>query len=148
VGLDRPGGGLGVQRVGLAAPAPGGPVGAVDLDHDLPMAAQKAGQGGAEGAGALDAPGVGLAEALRPVQQLGVAGRRGGDAGGVQAPAEGVLGDGDVDVGVGIDPNGDLGGCWLWHRGDGRPPCGVGMDGTHRPGGRTRLRWVCGDRLL
>jgi hypothetical protein len=23
-----------------------------------------------------------------------------------------------------------------------------GIDGTHRPGGRTRLRWVCGDRLL
>ena len=43
-----------------------------------------------------------MAKAPGPAQQLGVAGGRGRHAGGVQAPAEGVLGDGDVDLGVGI----------------------------------------------
>ena len=54
-GLDRPGGGLSVDRVGLALAAAGGPVGAVDLEHDLIRLAQEAGQPCAVGAGALDA---------------------------------------------------------------------------------------------
>jgi hypothetical protein len=147
LGLDRAGGRLSVQRIRLATPAPRRPVGAVDLHHHLAVGAQEPGQPGPEAAGALDAPGVDLAQALRPGQQLGVAGQGGRHAGGVQAPPEAVGGHRDVDVGVGIDANRDLGGRWLCHRvlAASLP---VVVDGTHRPGGRTRLRWVCGDRLL
>ncbi len=53
-GLHRPCGGLGVQRVGLAVAAPSGPVGPVDLEHDLACCGKEAGKSGAVGAGALD----------------------------------------------------------------------------------------------
>jgi len=42
--------------------APGLTVGPVDLQHDLAVGGKEAGQGGAVGAGALHAPGDGLAE--------------------------------------------------------------------------------------
>jgi hypothetical protein len=66
VGLGRAGGGLGIQRIGLATPAPRRPVGAVDLDHDLTLGAQEASQPSPEAAGALDPPGLELAETLGP----------------------------------------------------------------------------------
>jgi hypothetical protein len=56
LGLDSAGRGLGVQGIGLSLPMPGSPVGAVDLDHDLALGTEKAGQGGAEAAGAFDPP--------------------------------------------------------------------------------------------
>ena len=60
LGLDRAGGGLGVQGVGLAPSAPRLAVGAVDLDHDLAEAVQKSSQPSPEAAGALDPPGLDL----------------------------------------------------------------------------------------
>ena len=57
-GLDRAGGGLGIGRVGLAAAA-GLAVGSVDLDHDLAVGGQEAGQGGTVGAGAVHAQAMG-----------------------------------------------------------------------------------------
>ena len=58
-GLDRPGGGLGIERIGLARASPGRPVGAVDLDHDLAVGGQEAGQPSAVAAGALHPPATG-----------------------------------------------------------------------------------------
>jgi hypothetical protein len=146
--LDGSGGGLGVQGVGLTAPAAGLSVRAVDLDHDLAVAMQEARQPSPEAARTFDPPALDLAQALRPAKQLGIAGRSGRNADRVHAPPEAVFGDRDVDLGVGVDPDGDPRRRRLCHGGDGRLPFCGGMDGTHRPGGRTRLRWVCGDRLL
>ena len=108
-GLHRPGGGLGVEGVGLAVAAPGLAVGPVDLQDGLAVGGEEAGQGGAVGAGALHAPGDGLAEPARPGEQVVVAGGGGGDLDGVDAAAELVVGVGDVDVQVGVDPDGDPG---------------------------------------
>jgi hypothetical protein len=106
-GLHRAGGGLGVQRVGLASPAAGGPVGAVDLQHDLACLVQEAGQGGPIAAGALDAEGLDVAESSRPGKQVLIARRRGRDADVAKTSAELVFGVGDVDVAVGVDPDRD-----------------------------------------
>ena len=46
---------------------------------------------------------------MSPGQQLGVAGAGGGDLDGGQPPAELVAGGGDVEILVGVDPDGDLG---------------------------------------
>ncbi|MFL5513237.1 MAG: hypothetical protein ACJ8CN_12510 [Gemmatimonadales bacterium] len=88
------------------------------------------------------------AEPAGPGEQVLIAGGRGGDAAGADLAAELVVGMGDVQVQVGVDPHGDPRRRRLCPGGDGRLPFCGGMDGTHRPGGRTRLRWVCGDRLL
>ena len=88
-------------------PAAGRPVGPVDLEHDLALIAKEAGQGGAVAAGALHTPGVDLAEPPGLGEQVPVAGGGGRDADHGQAAAECVLGVGDVDVQVGIDPDGD-----------------------------------------
>jgi hypothetical protein len=50
--LDRSGGGLGIEGIGLALAASGGPVWPVDLDHDLAVGGQEPGQGSAVAAGA------------------------------------------------------------------------------------------------
>jgi hypothetical protein len=136
MGLDGSGGDLGVQRVGLAAPAPGLAVGTVDLDHDLAVTVQEARQPSPEAAGTFDPPALDLAQALGPAQQLGIAGRSGRDADGVQAPTKAVVGHRDVDLGVGIDPDRDLRGRWLCHGGDGRLLSVVGWTApTGRAGG-------------
>jgi len=140
--LDRAGGGLGVDRVGLAVAAAGGAVGAVDLQHGLALGGKEAGQGGAVGAGALYAPGVDLAEPPRPGEQVLVAGGGGGDADGGHAAAELVLGVGDMDVEVGVDPDGELPGCGVCHAGDGRLLSFAGRGVARAPAGRTALRWV------
>jgi Winged helix-turn helix len=88
----------------LPRPAAGGPVGSVDLQHDLACLVQEAGQGGPVAAGALDAEGLDVAESLCPGKQVLVARRRGRDADGAKTSAELVFGVGDVDVAVGVDP--------------------------------------------
>jgi hypothetical protein len=77
-GLHRTGGGLGVDRIGLAMAAAGGPVGPVDLHDPLPVRVQEAGQLGAVATGALDTERLDLAQRASPAQQLGVAGAGGG----------------------------------------------------------------------
>jgi len=96
-----------ILTVGLAAAAAGLAVGPVDLEHDLAVGDQEAGQGGAVAAGALHTPGVDLAEPPGPGEQVPVAGGGGRDADRGQAAAECVLGVGDVDVQMGVDPDGD-----------------------------------------
>ncbi len=87
--------------------AAGGAVRPVDLDHDLVVGVQKAGQAGAVGAGAFHAPRLDLAESAGPGEKGLIAVRGGWDAGGGHAPAELVVGMGDVDVEVRVDPDRD-----------------------------------------
>jgi hypothetical protein len=84
--------------------AAGGAVGPVDLDHDLAVGVQEAGQAGTVGAGAFHAPCLDLAESAGPGEQGLVAVRGGRDAGGGHAPAELIACVGDVDVEVGSTP--------------------------------------------
>jgi hypothetical protein len=70
-------GGVGVA---LAAPAAGGPVGAVDLDNPDVLRGEIAGQGGAVGPGALDPNAQQDPEPAQPGQQGPVPGRGGGVA--------------------------------------------------------------------
>src|SRR6266540_2940486 len=127
--------------VPLAAPAAGGPVGAVDLQDPLPVRGQEAGQSGAVAAGAFHTPGLDLAERAGPAQQLGVAGAGGLDLGGGQPPAELVSGRGNMQVLVGVDPDGDAWRLGICH--GGRAILSIRRDGwSHRPGGRTALRRV------
>src|SRR5512132_3718355 len=118
-----------------AAAAAGGPVGSVDLEHDLTRLAQVAGQPCAVGAGTLHAPGLDLAESPRPRQQGSVAGWGGGDADGVQAATELVLGVGDVDVAVGVDPDSDAWRLGVCDGGDGHLPPAPCLGGWHAPAG-------------
>jgi hypothetical protein len=71
VGLGSPSGGIGVQGIGLALSTPSGPVGAVDLDHDLAVRTQKAGQAAPK----LPVPSIPQTSTgpNRVAQQLGVA---------------------------------------------------------------------------
>ena len=102
-----PGRGDGVDGVGLAVAA-GGPVGAVDLDHGQPAATQVAAQRGAVGAGAFH-PGAGQdAEAASPGQQLPVSGGGSGERRVGELRAQGGDDRGDVNVGVGVDPQDNL----------------------------------------
>jgi hypothetical protein len=71
----RAGGGLGVDRVGLAVAAPGGLVGLVDLGHLDALGVQVAGQRGAVGAGALNPGPPERAEGAGPGGELVVAPR-------------------------------------------------------------------------
>jgi hypothetical protein len=140
-GLHRAGGRLGVGRVGLAAVAAGGPVGPVDLQDDLAVGGEEAGQGGAVGAGAFHPPGVDdLAEPARPDEQVLIAGGSGGGAAGVDAAAQLVVGVGDVQVEVSVDPDGDrLDGNGVCHAGDGRLLSLAGQGMARAPAGRTAL---------
>ena len=76
-GLRGPGGADGIERVGLALPAPVLAVGAVDLDDPDTGGGDVAGQAGAIAAGALDTDQADRPEPAQPAQQPGVAGRGG-----------------------------------------------------------------------
>jgi hypothetical protein len=78
-GEDGPGGFDGVERVGLAAAAPGLAVGAVDLEDLDPGGLQEPAQPDAVGAGALNPDPGELSEAGQPGVQVLVAGGCGGE---------------------------------------------------------------------
>jgi hypothetical protein len=109
-----PGGGLGVDRVGLAAASAGRPVGAVDLEHDLAVGMQEAQQPRGVGAGAFDAEALDLAQPACPGEQLPVAAGGGGHRGGGEQAAELVDRGGDVQLAVAVDPDRDQA-VWRWH---------------------------------
>jgi hypothetical protein len=133
-GLDRAGGRIGVDWVGLALAAACGPVGPVDLDHLLAGAAQVAAQPSTVGAGPLDPERDRLAELAGPAEQVLVAGQGGGHQGGAKRPAELVARGRDVQVAVGVHADGDARGRGLCDGGDGRLPSSGG--GWHLPVGR------------
>jgi hypothetical protein len=85
----------------------GRPVGPVDLPHPLTVGGQEAGQPGAVAAGAFHSPGDGLAQALGPSQERGVAGAGGRGHGGAKPAPLLVPGGSDVGVLVGVDSDGN-----------------------------------------
>jgi hypothetical protein len=106
------------------------------------MGQQIAGQPVAEAAGAFHSGGDRLAVLAGPGQQAGVAGVAGREAGRGQVSAEGVEGDGDVPVGMGVHPDNELGGAvrhlvLLARRGCGRAR--TGRTGHSWCGGATPL---------
>jgi len=105
-GLSGPGGGFGVDRVGLALPAAGLAVGPVDLDHLDAGHPQVQRQPRAVGPGALDPDLVQLTMRTQPRQQPGIAGRGGRELPMTQQPAGRVEDRGGVGVVVRIDPTG------------------------------------------
>jgi hypothetical protein len=102
----------------------------VDLHHLLVVGGQEAGQPSAVAAGALHAPGDGLAEGARPGQQLPVAGGGGRDRDAGHGAAELIGGVGDVDLGVGVDADGELRRGGVCDAGDGRLLSVTGRGGT------------------
>src|SRR5262249_28104782 len=86
--LPASGGSDGIQRIGLALPAPVLPVGAVDLHHPDPGRGEVAGQAGAVAAGPLDPYQAHRPEPTQPGQQLGVPGRGGRELFHAEQPAD------------------------------------------------------------
>jgi hypothetical protein len=117
---------LGVQGVGLAAPAAVAAVGSVDLqDFDAGLG-QVPGDTGPVAAGAFDADLAEVAKAAHPAQHGPVAGPGGGERLGPQHDRLGVDDRSDVQVLVGVDAADhhaadgvELG----WHAGHVGPPC-------------------------
>ena len=107
-GLGSPGGGLGVDRVGLTLPAAGLAVRAVDLDQLDPCRLQDCGQPGPVGPGALNPDPHQLPEACAARPAARVAGRGGRELPVPQQPAGRVERGGGVGVFVRVDPTGDL----------------------------------------
>jgi hypothetical protein len=65
----------------------------------------------------------------------------GEDTDGVDTTAELIVGVGDVEVQVGVDPDGDPPGCGLGDAGDGRL-LSIAGGMARAPAGPTALRWV------
>ena len=151
-GLGGPGGGLGIDRVGLALPAAGLAVRAVDLDQLHPDPLQIPSQPGAVDPGPLDPDPHQLPEPAQPAQQSGVTGRGGRELAVPQQPARRIECCDRVGVFVRVDPTchfvvslvgllrrGQLCRGGICHRGH----VVLSFDreargGTHQPGERTR----------
>jgi hypothetical protein len=92
----------GIQRVGLAGPAAGLTVGAVDPGHLHPSRPQMAAQSRAVGAGALHADAGDRPEPGQPGQQPAVPGRCGGELRDRQQPADLIQRGRHVHVQMGV----------------------------------------------
>jgi hypothetical protein len=132
-GQHRSGGGLGVDRVALAALAAGLAVGAVGLQHLHAAFQQEPGQPGAVGPGAFDADRAEPPVATQPGKQLAVAVGVGAELGVGQQPAVLVDDGGVVGAAVGVDSADDNARA-LSHP---SPALPSQHQGTRRPGGRT-----------
>ena len=133
-GQHRPRRSVGVQWIGLALTAPGGPIRAVDLDDMNIAVLQRLGEPGTVGTGALDTGDEHLPEAARPADGDVVAGRVGAELGVAERLAS--VGDcRDVDgVEVGVDADDDA----LWGCHDGWCPLrAMNRAAGDDPGGRT-----------
>jgi hypothetical protein len=98
---------FGVDRVGLAAPAPGVRVGLVDLEHLHALRDEMPGQSGGEGAGRLHTDPVDRAEAAQPRQQVAIARRGDVERLGCQKRSAVVERRGVMAVGVRVDATDD-----------------------------------------
>jgi hypothetical protein len=140
-GQDRAGGGLGVDRVGLATLPAEPPVRPVDLHDAHPAVQQEPGQAGAVAAGAFDPDAVQVPVATKPAkQQLPVAATVGGELPVAQQPSLLVDDGGVVGAAVGVDAADDHPGAFpgaLGHAGVAFPLGVRARTGTHRLGGRT-----------
>jgi hypothetical protein len=139
-GQDGAGGGLGVDRVGLAALAAGASVWPVDLHHGDVLVQQVAGQAGAVAAGAFDPDRLQLPVPAQPAQQLPVASTISGELPVAQQSSLLVDDGGVVGAAVAVhaanDHPGALAGAF-GHAGTAFPLQARARTGTHRPGGRT-----------
>ena len=128
-GQDLARGGLGVDGVGLAAPAAHVRVRLVDLDHRDACGAQKAGQSSAVGAGGLHTHRDDRPEGLEPGEQRLVAGEVRGELGVGEQPAGGVERHGVMGALVAVHATSDSDHV-IVHAGDvlpeGRPVAGTG----------------------
>jgi hypothetical protein len=140
-GQDRAGGGLGVDRVGLATLPAEPPVRPVDLHDAHPAVQQEPGQAGAVAAGAFDPDAVQVPVATKPAkQQLPVAATVGGELPVAQQPSLLVDDGGVVGAAVGVNAADDHPGAFpgaLGHAGVAFPLGVRARTGTHRLGGRT-----------
>ena len=100
-GLDR------VDGVGLAVTTPGLTIGAINLDHLHPGAAQEAGQARPVGAGALDTDPGQRPERTQPGVQVGEPGGGRGERFDAQHATVGVQRGGDMNIEVGVHPTSD-----------------------------------------
>ena len=125
-----PGGGLGVDRIGLAPLASGATVWPVDLDHGYALVQEHLGQAGAVAAGAFHPDRPQLPVATQPAQQLPIAatGRR---ELAIAEQAAGVIDDrGVVGAAVGVDAADDNAGAL------GHPGMAFPLEDRHAPAGR------------
>jgi hypothetical protein len=106
-GQHRPGGRLGVDRVGLAPASVLRPLGALDLHHRDPAGDKPAAQASPVAAGPLDPDPLHRPEPSRPGQQRRMTGRGRGDCPGAEEAAELVQRGADVLIGVGVHPDRD-----------------------------------------
>src|SRR5512133_1130549 len=135
-GQDGAGGGLGVDRVGLAALAAGASVWPVDLHHGDVLVQQVAGQAGAVAAGAFDPDRVWVPVATQPAKQLPVASTVSAELPVAQQSSLLVDDGGVVGAALAVPPADDNPGA-LGHAGTALPLEPRARTGTHRPGGRT-----------
>ena len=132
-----PGGGLGVDRIGLTPLASGPPVGPVDLHHGHALVQEHPGEPGAVAAGAFHPDRPELAVPAKPAQQLPVATAGSRELAVAEQPSL-LVDDGSV-VGatVGVDPADDNTGA-LGHPGVAFPlDDRAGQARTGRAGGHT-----------
>src|SRR5207302_8249272 len=108
-GLGCPGGGEGVHRVGLAAPAAVLAVGPVHLDDGDALGEEMTGQPSAVAAGSLDTDEVHLAEAAKPSEQRPVARWRGREAPNAELATDPVQGGDDMHIEMRVDAGVDEG---------------------------------------
>ena len=106
-GLRGPRRADGVERIGLARPAPVLPVGAVHLDHPDTGRGDVASQSGAVAASPLDPDQGDRPEPAQPVQQQGIAGRGRRELPDPEQPADRIQRGGDVGISVGVDTAGN-----------------------------------------
>jgi len=98
-----------VQDIAFGAVASGWPLGPIDLDHQLAVIDEQAGQPGPEAAGALHRPHPGTRRLpLGPAQQLPMPSGGGRHRRLGQYGAGWVADGGGVGVAVGVDPNDEL----------------------------------------
>jgi hypothetical protein len=106
-GKDRAGGGLGVDRIRLAALPAGAPVWSVDLHDGDVLVQQVAGQAGAVAASAFDPDAVQASVPAKPAQQLPVAAPGGWELPVAKQPSLLVDDGGVVGTAVGVNPADD-----------------------------------------
>ena len=141
----RPGRLDGVDGVGLAVAAAGLPVGAINLDHRHPSAAQEAGQPSPVGARALDTDPDHRAEAAQPGVQLGEPGGGRRERFDTQHAAVAVDGGGDMNVEVSVHPTSDRARLYDGHR---HPFSLQVVKGWHARPGKETVTIGCANRPI
>jgi hypothetical protein len=94
----------------------------MDFQHQLTLTVQESGQPSPIAAGPLNAPGLHLTQTLSPGQQGAIAPGGGRNPGRGQVAAKLIQDAGDMNLAVGVDPDGDPARLVVCDGGDGRLP--------------------------